>query len=76
MPELIEMVVLAGRRRGAVGVLGSVAAHSLPGLKRVPVELFAGEEREGHGCHNGKGLRGADMLDLAAQRPHHPFREF
>ena len=41
MLELIEVVVLVGHQRGAAGGLGSVAAHPLPGLKRVPGELFA-----------------------------------
>ena len=45
-------------------------------VEKSPSGVVRGEEREGHGCQNGKGFRAADVLDLAAQRSQHPSWEF
>ena len=55
MLELIEVVVLAGHQRGAAGGLASVSAHPLPGLIRVPVELFAARKEMVTDAKMGRG---------------------
>ena len=55
MPGLIYQVVLTNRELGAAGGLGSGAGHPLPGLKRVPVELFAARKERVADAKMGRG---------------------